>query len=94
MWIRSCVRNLRGYSSKAEHLDFQVKKIHKPEGTFGALTDLTQEDRQFQVSSGGGREGTNTPLVIIFGWAGATHKVSHPHPPFLSILILMVSLRT
>ena len=87
MWIRSCVRNLRLYSSKAEQCDLQVKKIHKPEGTFGPLTSLTQEDRHFQVSSGGGSEGTPAPLVIIFGWAGATHKVGHDNPLPLPALL-------
>ena len=85
MWIRSCVRNLRLYSGKAEQ--FEVKKIHKPQGTFGPLTAVSQEDRHFQVSAGGEREeGTKTPLVIIFGGAGATHKVSLPSPHLPSVL--------
>ena len=80
MWIRSWVRSLRLYSSKVEQ--FEVKKIHKAEGTFGPLTAVNPEDRTFQLSSGGGK-GDPNPLVIIFGWAGATHKVG---PPPLSVL--------
>ena len=66
----------RFYSSKTEQLEFQVKKLHKPTGTFGGLTTVTEEDRYFQLCSGEGRGGGEIPpLVIIFGWAGATHKV-------------------
>ena len=70
-------RSVRFYSRKTEQLEFQVKKLHQPSGTFGGLTTVTDEDRYFQLSSGEDRGGGGEipPLVIIFGWAGATHKV-------------------
>ena len=73
MWLRRFVRNLRMYSSTAEPFDVSVKNVHKAGGTFGPLATVSQEDRQFQISSGG--RGGPRPLVISFGWARASHKV-------------------
>ena len=71
--LRVSRSSVRLYSKKT---DIQITKVHQPTGTFGPLTTVTDEDRHYQLGSAvGGREGSEAPLVIIFGWAGATHKV-------------------
>ena len=57
---------------------FTAEPTHKAVGTFGSLTSVTEEDKAFVV-----REpqilreylGEPEPLVVILGWAGASHKV-------------------
>ena len=65
--------SVRLYSNKTDQI--QVKKVHRPTGTFGPLTAVTDEDRQFELGPALGRDHGGAPLVLIFGWAGATHKV-------------------
>ena len=56
-----------------------AEQTHKAVGTFGSLTSVTDEDKAFIV-----REpqilreylGEPEPLVVILGWAGASHKVT------------------
>ena len=58
--------------------EFQFKQIHKPTGIFGSLTTVQSEDKQFHVEKATNierRSSQSDPLVLIFGWAGATHKV-------------------
>ena len=58
---------------------FTEEPTHKAVGTFGSLTTVCDEDKAFIV-----REpqilraclGEPEPLVVILGWAGASHKVN------------------
>ena len=57
---------------------WEARPLHEATGTFGSLTSVLPEDRQFLVEAATCTERRATqqePLVIIFGWAGATHKV-------------------
>ena len=57
---------------------WEARPLHEATGTFGSLTAVLPEDRQFLVEAATCTERRATqqePLVIIFGWAGATHKV-------------------
>ena len=57
---------------------FTAEPTNKAVGTFGSLTTVCDEDKAFIV-----REpqilraclGEPEPLVVILGWAGASHKV-------------------
>ena len=79
--IPPTVRNIklcqRGLSNSSDDIEIKIKPIHKPVGTFGPLTTIQKEDKYFQVDRAinTDRRLTDTePLVIIFGWAGATQK--------------------
>lgn len=48
--------------------------IHKAIGTFGDLTYVEESDKHFRVSEPFKTGPEKSPLVVVFGWAGATHK--------------------
>eukprot|EP00092_Neocalanus_flemingeri_P032431 GFUD01035272.1.p1 GENE.GFUD01035272.1~~GFUD01035272.1.p1 ORF type:complete len:333 (-),score=52.26 GFUD01035272.1:207-1205(-) len=57
--------------------EIKIKEIHKAVGTFGDLTTVEAVDKHFIVESAltEPQYGNQVePLVIILGWAGATHK--------------------
>ena len=69
-----------GIVSHSDNIDIKVRPMYKAKGTFGSLTNVSDEDKKFVVE-----QATNTerraietePLIVIFGWAGATHKVNY-----------------
>ena len=72
--IRLCQK---GLSNSSDDIEIKIRPIHKPVGTFGSLTTIQKEDKYFQVDPAiiTDRRVTDTePLIIILGWAGATHK--------------------
>ena len=85
-WSKSVNINIQKiYSSSS--IEFNAKPIHKPVGTFGSLTTVTQDDKIYQVNPAINTDRTVTdqePLVIIFGWAGATHKVNNIFEGFIN----------
>ena len=62
-------------SNIREQTTVNVKAIHKAVGTFGDLTIVEDADKKFllQPALNKKNEGVE-PLVVILGWAGATHK--------------------
>merc|ERR1711936_118251 len=69
-------RNL-SRSTDQEFPEIKVKELHRAVGTFGDLTNVESADKQFLVQRPlvQSKEGNLTePLVIILGWAGASHK--------------------
>jgi len=67
-------------SNDRKHIEseLRLKPEHKPIGTFGSLTTVKNEDKYFEVKEALNKDRLvtkdNEPLIIIFGWAGATHK--------------------
>ena len=70
---------------------FRAKPTHKAVGTFGSLTTVINADRVFKVEEPLSKscseaepliqgvqevQEVQEPLVVILGWAGATHKVT------------------
>ncbi|XP_023335085.1 transmembrane protein 53 [Eurytemora carolleeae] len=47
---------------------------HRVVGTFGDVTEVTKEDRQFKTTEPQNSTSKEKPLVILFGWAGANPK--------------------
>ena len=69
-------RNLSS-NQNDEYPEIKIKEIHKAIGTFGDLTSVDDVDTQFIVQSAIKKSESGygvEPLVIILGWAGATHK--------------------
>jgi len=62
-------------SNIREQTTVNVRAIHKAVGTFGDLTIVEDADKKFllQPALDKKNEGVE-PLVVILGWAGATHK--------------------
>ena len=76
----SAVRSLTTASDNKQITDsFKIKPTHKAVGTFGSLTVVNSSDRAFKVEEPLCRNlhssSDSQPLVVILGWAGATHKV-------------------
>ena len=75
------VRTLASASDKNKQItdSFKIKPTHKAVGTFGSLTVVNSADKAFQLEESLCKDHTSSPesepLVIILGWAGATHKV-------------------
>ena len=84
------VRTLTGSTEKNKHNSdsFRAKPTHKAVGTFGSLTTVINADRVFKVEEPLSKscseaeplvqdvQEVQEPLVVILGWAGATHKVT------------------
>ena len=85
------VRTLTGSTEKNKQNSFQAKPTHKAVGTFGSLTTVIDADRVFKVEEPLSKscseaepliqgvqevQEVQEPLVVILGWAGATHKVT------------------
>lgn len=67
-----------GVVSQSGNIDIKVRPVYKAQGTFGSLTNVSEEDKRFVIEQATNteRRATDTePLILIFGWAGATHKV-------------------
>ena len=78
----SSVRFLTSASNSKQITDtdsFKIKPTHKAVGTFGSLTLVNSSDRAFKVEEPLCKDlhssSDSEPLVVILGWAGATHKV-------------------
>ena len=77
----SAVRFLASANDKSKQItdSFKIKPTHKAVGTFGSLTVVSSADRAFKVEEPLCRNlhssSDSQPLVVILGWAGATHKV-------------------
>ena len=76
------VRTLASASDKNKQItdSFKIKPTHKAVGTFGSLTVVNSADKAFQLEDSLCKDQPfspeSEPLVIILGWAGATHKVT------------------
>ena len=74
------VRTLASASDKQITDSFKIKPTHKAVGTFGSLTVVNSADKAFQLEDSLCKDHPSSPesepLVIILGWAGATHKVT------------------
>ena len=81
------VRTLTGPTEKNKQNSdsFTAKPPHKAIGTFGSLTTVIAADRVFKVEEPLSKscseaeplvQEVQEPLVVILGWAGATHKVN------------------
>jgi len=57
---------------------------HRVVGTFGDTTQILPEDKVF-VETSPNKEDENKPLVILFGWAGATPKNLSKCTPILVV---------
>ena len=82
----SAVRSLTVTTSKKSKQDtdsFNKRPTHKAVGTFGSLTVVNKEDKAFKIEETLCKDlhssSESEPLVIILGWAGATHKVTLIH---------------
>ena len=68
-----------GVISHNDNIDIKIRPMYKAKGTFGSLTPVSDEDKMYVMEEATNTERTatdNQPLILIFGWAGATHKVS------------------
>ena len=77
------VRSLASASDKNNKQitdSFKIKPTHKAVGTFGSLTVVNSADKAFQLEDSLCKDRLSPPdsepLVVILGWAGATHKVN------------------
>ena len=76
------VRSLASASDKSKQItdSFKIKPTHKAVGTYGSLTLVNSVDKAFQLEDSVCKDRLSSPdsepLVIILGWAGATHKVT------------------
>ena len=67
-----------GLVAQSDNIDIKIRPMYKAKGTFGSLTNVSEEDKRFVVEQAINTERRTTdtePLILIFGWAGATHKV-------------------
>ena len=68
-------RRFQSSVQKEEIPEIKIKELHKAVGTFGDLTIVEDADKQFLVQPALDRKEQGVePLVILLGWAGATHK--------------------
>ena len=74
--VRNCSSNSHSKQNK-EIPEVKIKELHKAVGTFGDLTNVEDVDKHFIVHPALTQSVSTEkvePLVIILGWAGATHK--------------------